>query len=80
MYGIMPKVNLHTAQVVNKQRDMKKNYMAVYHADRNKVVQLATAEMPEVQLADKGDGAKAVALRRTCLMSLSRCGRATLRE
>ncbi|MCI0523114.1 MAG: prolyl oligopeptidase family serine peptidase, partial [Bacteroidales bacterium] len=52
---------LHTAQVVNKQRNMKRNFMAVYHTNLNKVVQLATPEMPEIQLADKGDGPKAVA-------------------
>jgi len=53
---------LHTAQVVRKARDMKKYYTAVYHADRGKVVQLATAEMPDLVLPDKGDGPKAVAL------------------
>ena len=52
---------LHTAQVVNKQRNIRRNYMAVYHANLNKVIQLATPEMPDVQLADKGDGTKAVA-------------------
>ncbi|MCK7536890.1 MAG: hypothetical protein MZV63_40985 [Marinilabiliales bacterium] len=40
---------------------MKRNYMAVYHANLNKVIQLATPDMPEIQLADKGDGTKAVA-------------------
>ena len=53
---------LHTAQLARKSRDEKKSYMAVYHADRAKVVQLATAEMPDVMLPDKGDGPKAVAI------------------
>jgi dipeptidyl aminopeptidase/acylaminoacyl peptidase len=53
---------LHTAQVVRKSRDMKKSFTAVYHTDRGRVVQLATALMPEVVLPDKGDGPKAVAL------------------
>jgi dienelactone hydrolase len=53
---------LHTAQVVRKPRDLKKTYMAVFHAELGKVVQLATKEMPDVMLPDKGDGPKAVAL------------------
>jgi dipeptidyl aminopeptidase/acylaminoacyl peptidase len=53
---------LHTAQVVRKSRDLKKTYTAVFHSDRSKVVQLATDEMPEVMIPEKGDGQKAVAL------------------
>ncbi|MDX9772717.1 MAG: prolyl oligopeptidase family serine peptidase [Bacteroidales bacterium] len=52
---------LHTAQVIRKSRDMKKYYTAVYHADLKKTVQLATKEMPDIQLPDKGDGPKAAA-------------------
>ena len=52
---------LHTAQVVRKSREMKKYYMAVYHADLNRAVQLATEERPDVQLADKGDAQKVAA-------------------
>ncbi|MEZ4996427.1 MAG: hypothetical protein R2758_02735 [Bacteroidales bacterium] len=40
----------------------KKTYMAAPRPDRGKVVQLATAEMPDVMLPDKGDGQKAVGL------------------
>jgi dienelactone hydrolase len=36
--------------------------MAVYHAELKKTVQLATAEMPDVQLIDKGDAASVVAM------------------
>ncbi|MDM8001369.1 MAG: prolyl oligopeptidase family serine peptidase [Bacteroidota bacterium] len=53
---------LHTAQVIRKPRDMKKTYTAVFHSDLGKVVQLATLEMPEIMIPDKGDGAKAVGL------------------
>ena len=53
---------LHTAQVIRKPREMKRTYTAVFHTDRGKVVQLATAEMPEVQLPVKGDGAKALGM------------------
>ena len=53
---------LHSAQVVSKARDLKKHYTAVYHADLKKAVQLTTAEMPDVQLIDKGDAASVVAM------------------
>lgn len=52
---------LHSAQVVSKSRDLKTSYMAVWHADLGKVVQLATPGMPEIQLISKGDGDKVVA-------------------
>jgi hypothetical protein len=42
---------------------MRKNRIqAVYHADRGKVVQLATLRCLRYMLPDKGDGPKAVAL------------------
>jgi dipeptidyl aminopeptidase/acylaminoacyl peptidase len=53
---------LHSAQVISRSRDMKTSYMAVWHADRNRVVQLATPEMPDVQLISKGDADRVVAL------------------
>ncbi len=53
---------LQSAQVVRRAREMKKTYTAVYHTDRGKVVQLATATMPDLMLPDKGDGQKAVGL------------------
>ncbi|MRR19640.1 S9 family peptidase [bacterium] len=52
---------LHTAQINSKAGDMKKYYMAVYHADLKKAVQLATEERPDIQLPDRGDGRKAAA-------------------
>ncbi|MDM8003185.1 MAG: prolyl oligopeptidase family serine peptidase [Bacteroidota bacterium] len=53
---------LHTAQVIRKPRDMKKTYTAVFHSDIGRVVQLATLEIPEIMIPDKGDGAKAAGL------------------
>jgi dienelactone hydrolase len=53
---------LQSAQVARKSRDLKKTYLAVCHADRGKVVQLATAEMPDIMIPDKGDGRKAVGM------------------
>ena len=53
---------LHSAQVVSKARDLKKHYMAVYHADLKKTVQLGTTEIPDIQLIDKGDAASVVAM------------------
>jgi dipeptidyl aminopeptidase/acylaminoacyl peptidase len=53
---------LKTAQLVSKPRDLKKSYTAVFHADRKKVVQLATEERPDIQLPDKGDGPKVAGL------------------
>ena len=53
---------LHTVQVIDKDRDMKKTYTAVFHCDKKKVVQLATREMPEIRLIDKGDSPKVLAL------------------
>ena len=53
---------LHTVQVIDKPRDMKKTYMAVYHCDKRKMVQLATPEIPDIQLINKGDAAKVLAM------------------
>jgi len=52
---------LHTVQLADKPRDLNKSYMAVFHSDRKKIVQLATKEIPEVQLIDKGDSPKVLA-------------------
>jgi len=53
---------LHTAQLAGRSRDEKKSYMAVYHAKLNKVTQLSTEDMPEIQLIDNGDASKVVAV------------------
>jgi len=48
---------LHTVQVINRQRDMRRNYMAVWHDDSKKIVQLGTPDKPDIQLPDRGDAA-----------------------
>ncbi len=53
---------LHTVQVIEKDRDLKKTYLAVYHNDLDKTVQLGNLDMPIVRLIDKGDAAKVLAL------------------
>jgi hypothetical protein len=53
---------LHTVQAIDKPRNINKTYMAVYHCDKKKVVQLATPEMPDIQLVDKGDAPKVLAM------------------
>lgn len=52
---------LHTVQVIDRARDLNKSYMAVFHCDKKKVVQLANPEMPDVHLIDKGDSPKVLA-------------------
>ena len=53
---------LHSAQVVSKARDLKKYYTAVYHTDLKMTVQLATSEMPDIQLIDKGNATSVIAM------------------
>ncbi len=53
---------LHTLQVIDKQRDIKKSYVAVFHCDKKKVVQLSTPEMPDIQLIDNGDAPKVLTM------------------
>ncbi len=53
---------LHTVQVIDKERDLKRAYLAVYHNDLKRTVQLGNTDMPLVQLIDKGDAAKVLAL------------------
>lgn len=53
---------LHTVQLKNKSRDTKKSYMAVYHLDQNKLVQLATKDLERINLINKGDADQALAV------------------
>jgi len=53
---------MHTVQVIDKDRDLERTYSAVYHDDLNRTVQLGNKDMPIVQLIDKGDAAKVLAL------------------
>ena len=46
----------YTVQDYNKAQDLKKNYRAVYHIGKGTLVQLADKELPNLQLANEGDG------------------------
>ena len=50
----------YTVQQFNKERDLKRNYQAVYHLTTGKAVQLADTELPSIQLGDRGDAAYAL--------------------
>ncbi|MDH6303592.1 dipeptidyl aminopeptidase/acylaminoacyl peptidase [Parabacteroides sp. PF5-5] len=45
----------YTQQVYNKAKDLKKSYTAVYHLNERKLVPLASPEMPDFIMADKGN-------------------------
>lgn len=47
---------LQPMQKKQLQSALRRNYMAVYHIDRNMMLQLATEEMPSVRLTSKGNG------------------------
>lgn len=46
---------IYTQQVVDKEKDLKAGYLAVYLEDKGTVTQLANEDMPRVELIDKGD-------------------------
>ncbi len=43
-------------QLVQEQRERERTYTAVYHPGNGAMLQLATTDMPEVTIADGGDG------------------------
>ncbi len=47
-------------QLVQEQRERERSYTAVYHYANGSMVQLATPEIPEVVLADDGNGDAAI--------------------
>ena len=47
---------LQPMQKTQLQSTLRRNFQAVYHIDRNVMVQLATEEMPSVRLTAKGNG------------------------
>jgi dipeptidyl aminopeptidase/acylaminoacyl peptidase len=49
---------LQTQQLFNLSRDLQRNYQAFYDLERERVVTLATPEMPQVLLSNEGDGEK----------------------
>lgn len=46
---------LQTQQLNNKKRDLKKTYLAVYHTDQYKAVQLETKKFSRISMINKGD-------------------------
>ncbi len=52
---------LQSAQIVNKNRDLKKSYLAVFHIDTDKMVQLETPEFSSIRQIKKGDSEKLLA-------------------
>lgn len=52
---------LHTQQLKNLSRDLKKTYMAVYHLDKKKLVLLQTKDINGLSLINKGDADEAIA-------------------
>ena len=46
---------LHTVQVINKDREMKRTFLACYEIDGGKTVQIETDEIPEAKLLDDGN-------------------------
>ena len=45
----------YTVQEFNKERDLKKSYLAVYNLKNNSILQLANEELPDITLGNKGD-------------------------
>lgn len=46
---------LHTRQVLEKRRELHRTYTAVYHIDRDEMVQLASLDIPDVRTIKDGD-------------------------
>ena len=51
----------YTVQSFNKERDLKKNYQAVYNLSAGSIFQLADKDLPDVQLGNEGDASLALA-------------------
>ena len=45
----------YTVQNFNKEKDLKKNYQAVYNLGSGSIFQLANEELPNIQLGNEGD-------------------------
>lgn len=50
----------YTVQNFNKENDLKQTYQAVYNLSSNTIVQLATKEIPNIQLGDEGNAPQAL--------------------
>mgnify|MGYP005838335677 CR=1 FL=1 len=46
---------MHTVQVINKNRDLRKAYLACYNIESGSISQLETPEIPDVSILNKGD-------------------------
>ena len=46
---------LHTVQVINKDRELKRTYLATYDVDRRQTVQIETEDIPDSRLLANGD-------------------------
>jgi dipeptidyl aminopeptidase/acylaminoacyl peptidase len=53
---------LHTQQVINRSRDLRRSYQAVYNKGTGTVFQLATPEVSDVTLINSGDSELALAI------------------
>ncbi len=52
---------LHTQQINTKSRDLRKTYLAVYHADQHKMVQLENEKLSRLSLINDGDNDQVMA-------------------
>lgn len=52
---------LHSQQLHDLKEDLKKSYLAVYHIDQNKAVQLETEQFTGIQLIQEGEADHALA-------------------
>jgi dipeptidyl aminopeptidase/acylaminoacyl peptidase len=46
---------LHTVQVINKDRELRRTYMAMYDSSQGKTLQIETENIPESRLIEKGN-------------------------
>jgi len=46
---------LHTVQVINRERELKRTYQAVYDIETGKTLQVETKEIPDSRLIDEGN-------------------------
>ncbi len=53
---------LHTVQVINKDRQLKRTYLASYDINRGRAIQIETEDIPESRLLDNGDSDYALLL------------------
>ncbi|MFO7853353.1 MAG: prolyl oligopeptidase family serine peptidase [Bacteroidota bacterium] len=46
---------LHTVQVINREREMKRTYLAMYDRETEKTLQVETEDIPDARLIDEGN-------------------------